>query len=259
MASWSARRQAAIVGVGIFLLIALLATGAYFFFRKPGTCFDGFKDATETGVDCGGQCIKICPVETVQPIILWQRLFPANTDKGLWSVVADIENPNAEASIGSVSYLFKIYDQDGAPIGEVSGSTYLPANQITPVYESYIPTGKHIPVRATFEFTSSPTWMKPPQDGRKVSASSPSIASQFTMPRITSTVRNLGINTEKDIEVIAVVYDASNNAIAASRTVIDELKKNESAPAVFTWRAPFGAAISRVEIVPRISSYGASQ
>ncbi len=47
------------------------------------------------------------------------------------------------------------------------------------------------------------------------------------------------------------MFDAMGTAIAASQTVIPELGPRGNTDVVFTWNAPFGASVGRVEILPR--------
>ena len=58
-------------------------------------------------------------------------------------------------------------------------------------------------------------------------------------PRVLANVKNNGIKEIKNIELIAVIFDGSDNAIAASRTFVETLKKNESTDVFFTWPKPF--------------------
>ena len=255
MSTWALRRQILYVTIITIVVVTVTSIGGYLLFHKVPNCFDGVQNGDETGVDCGGHCLKICPAQAIAPIILWQRIFPANTDQGFWSVVAEVENPNATASVKSIGYLFKVYDDQGVPIGEKTGVAELPANSITPIFESYIPTGKHIPVRATFEFTTVPEWFKIGERLRDIEITNQDIEAVSSAPRVTANIQNLGLNTERDIEVIAIVYDAIGNAIAASRTSVDELQKNASQPLAFTWRIPFVRPVSRVEIVPKYDPY----
>jgi len=255
MSTWALRRQVLYVSVISICVIAAASIGGYELFHHVPNCFDGVQNGDETGVDCGGSCLKICPAQAVDPIVLWERIFPANTDQGFWAVVAEVENPNTAASVKNIGYTFKVYDDQGVPIGEKSGFASIPANSISPIYESYIPTGKHIPIRVTFQFTGLPEWQKIGSRVRNLSVSDQDIQNPTTTPRIVATLTNKGIQTEQDIEVVAIVYDAIGNAIASSRTVVDSLPKNASAPIAFTWRLPFVRPVSRVEIVPKYDPY----
>ncbi len=252
MASWGLQKQATYVTV-FLLIIALIIAGIIFkVLHRPPTCFDGILNGSETGVDCGGTCQVICEAETLKPTVLWQRLFSANEERGLWSVLAKVENPNAHARITAISYRFKIYDEDGVPLAEKRGVIDLPPASIVPIYESFVSTGTHTPVTVTFEFTSAPVFMR--QDtpekqflfGRDVV-----VSDEATAPKITAQIDNRSVKNLSKVEVIAIVYDKLDNALAASRTVIDSLPKNGTAEATFTWRQPWGAPSSRIEIIPR--------
>jgi hypothetical protein len=107
--SWEFRKKWLRIIVGSIVLIAALAAFIYFnFLKKPETCFDGKQNQNETGVDCGGSCLKICEAEASPLIKLWTRPFIVSP--GIASVVAYIENPNETAGIKSIPYEIRIYD-----------------------------------------------------------------------------------------------------------------------------------------------------
>jgi len=54
-------------------------------------------------------------------------------------------------------------------------------------------------------------------------------------PRVVATLENRTVNPIQNVEVVAIVYDSNDNAVAASRTFVDILDKNASEDVVFTW------------------------
>ena len=77
-----------------------------------------------------------------------------------------------------------------------------------------------------------------------------SIEGTDTRPRITATLENQTAYVERSIPLIATVFDAQGQVIAASQTIVPTLPPQGSAQAVFTWSEPFGAPYARVDIVP---------
>jgi Mg-chelatase subunit ChlD len=59
---------------------------------------------------------------------------------------------------------------------------------------------------------------------------------------------NKSLQDVSNIEVTAIVYDGNNNAVAASRTYVNTVKKGETAQAVFTWPQPFQAKLDVCEV-----------
>ena len=58
--------------------------------------------------------------------------------------------------------------------------------------------------------------------------------------------------------VVAIIYDAEDNAIAASRTVVENLAAQSSSSVTFTWPTPFPSPAVRKEIILRIYPAGAT-
>ena len=71
-----------------------------------------------------------------------------------------------------------------------------------------------------------------------------------TAPKITATVINNSNKDLKNVEAVAVVFNAEDNAIAVSRTLI-ELPRAERKTIVFTWPKPFPEAVSRIDVQAR--------
>ncbi|HAO64966.1 TPA: hypothetical protein DCQ44_03230 [Candidatus Taylorbacteria bacterium] len=252
---WAAKRKL-VYGTTTFVFLAvLIGVPLFFFLHKTPTCFDGVKNQNEKGVDCGGICTRLCPSDISAPIVLWQRSFQAST--GVYSLVAYIQNPNVLSRVDNVGYVFRLYDKDNAMITERAGRTFLPANQSFAVFEAGVRTGTRVPVRTTFEFTESPSWSQNLADYKDPTISAENInLTDGSSPRIDASVHNFSLNMIKTLGVIAIVYDAEDNAITASRTVVEDLKPQSSAAVTFTWPTPFASPVVRKEIILRIYPAG---
>ncbi len=248
MSSWAQRKQVTYASIIIIVFLLIIGIPIYFaFFRHAPSCFDGIQNQGEVGVDCGGPCSKLCPDEAQNPVTHWTRFFEISP--GVYSVVADVENPNIGTFADNVPYSFKLYDENNVQIAEIDGSTFiLPGTQF-PIYEAGLLTGDRIPVRADFEFTATPDW-------QKKSYSLPGLAiinqsfSASSSPRLEADVQNQSDYTITNIELIALVYDENNNAIGASKTIIDSLAPKATGNAVFTWRDQFSSTSSKEVITP---------
>jgi hypothetical protein len=72
-------------------------------------------------------------------------------------------------------------------------------------------------------------------------------------PKITASLKNPLAYTSYDKTVVATVFDAAGNAIAASQTVIPTFPPFGTVPVVFTWNQPFSSPADHVEILPASS------
>ena len=60
-----------------------------------------------------------------------------------------------------------------------------------------------------------------------------------SIPRVEANVKNNSTEEIKNIELVIAIFDGNDNAIAASRTFVESLKKNEETDIFFTWPKPF--------------------
>lgn len=257
MSSQWAEKRKLIYGVSTIVFVVLaIGLPLFFFFYKAPTCFDNKKNQNEKGVDCGGVCARLCPSDILAPIVMWQRSFEVTP--GVYNAVAYIQNPNVLNRIDRVGYVFKLYDKDNAVINQQSGFTFLPANKKTAIFEAGIRTGTRVPVRTSFEFTESPTWSQNAASYREPSVVSEnvSLTNDAGAPRIDASIHNMSLETIKTLGVVAIIYDAEDNAIAASRTIVENLAGKSIVPVTFTWPTQFKSPAVRKEIVLRIYPAG---
>lgn len=248
--SWATKRQFAYMTIVIVIILLVIGIPVYLnFFRTAPTCSDGKQNGDETGIDCGGSCAAVCPSAALAPLVLWQRM--SEVSPGFYNVLAYVQNSNANAGAYGVPYVFKLYDSSGLLVAERTGSAFLPPSQIIPIFESTLQTGNHTPVRVLFSFTGNPSWQKIDLSKKpQISVENKLLKNANTLPVVTADIINQGVETVDNIYVTAVAFDAQENAVAFSRTLIGELLKGQSKQAVFTWRQPFSASSTRIEIIP---------
>ena len=239
MSDWASRRKNIYLGAIILLLSVVSFSIFSKFWYRPSTCFDNLKNGDEIGVDCGGSCSLVCSVGIVQPIVKWDpRLFEVMP--GLWSVLVYVENPNTDTDAIYVPYSFIIYDGNNKILEERKGATILPKNKTVGIFEGSINIKNGVrPGRAIFELGNNIVWKKNEKIGEDISITNSPILEQDSHPKIEASVKNNSIEEIKNIELVAAIFDGSDNTIASSRTFIESLQKNESKDVFFTWPKPF--------------------
>ncbi len=252
MFSWAKQRQL-MYGSAVVLFFALvIGVPVYLmFFNNAPTCSDGKKNGSETGIDCGGQCVVACARDVLpQPIVLWARPFVVA--QGLNNLVAYIQNPNVNYVADPVEYLFRVYDKDNVLLGMRIGRIAIPPTKSFPIFEQAFDSGFQKPVKAYFEFTEPLVWKKFSSVKPEFDVIDKRLRNASSSPRLDATLINKTIDTYRNVEVVALVYDTDGNAIAASRTIVDVLYGNSEAPLVFTWPLGFKADTSKIEIIPKL-------
>jgi len=255
--TWALRRRLIIV-----LIIIAVIGGAVFYsltptiFRAP-SCTDGIKNGTETGIDCGGtMCANLCVAEVKVPTVLWARSFPV-TDN-VYNAIAYVENKN-NAATRAIPYEFRLYDANSIFIARVDGTALIPPLGRYAIVETGIQSGSATVARTTFEFSNTPAvWERVSKDIQdlKVMTSKSNLDTTGLVPRLTATVTNPSPTARLNNTVIAaILYDANDNAVNVSKTVVPALLHGESAPIFFTWPRALAAPVVRYELVPIIDIF----
>jgi hypothetical protein len=254
--SWSTRRKlfyfSIIAGAVVIALVILI----YPYFNREPTCFDNKMNGAESGIDCGGGCQKVCTPEALQLVTLWARAFEVTPGK--YNVMAYIENQNRESGIPMMSYEFKLYDADNIFIGRTQGSTFITSNDRTAIFAPGIETGNRVPARVTFAFTSVPTWIKINREQKNslaVSAEDQVLSNPLSNPKLEAQIVNKTLTEIKNLDVYAILYDANDNVMTVSKTLIDVLGKNSKSGVVFTWPKPLPERPTRIDIFPQVNVF----
>lgn len=248
--SWAQRRK--FIYLGTITLIIVMVVGWYsavHFYQAP-TCFDGKQNGTEQGIDCGGSCSLLCPAQYAPLSVLWSRFSKVND--GSYNVLAYVQNSNLNAGANNLGYVFKLYNSDGVLLNERFGQTFAPADRTLAIFEADMQTGNQIPQRVDFSFTTNAIWIKAQSQASGLSISQTTLSREDTAPRLSATISNQTINLVKNIEAVAIVYDANGNTISFSRTILDSLGDHESKTLSFNWPKPFSTTVARTEIVLKI-------
>ena len=244
MSIWSTKRKLAYLSITLGTVFVFLAVPLFFIFYKQPTCFDSKKNGDETGVDCGGSCRLICASDALDPVVRWSRALKV-TDN-VYNAVAYIENPNVSSTIRDVSYIFRLYDKDNNLISERKGHTFVPKGKTFAIFEGGIQINGQVPTVTRFEFTSPLIWQKDISEEPEIFVRDKTLTQVDTAPRLNAFLENRSVGTISDIEVVAIIYDEDDNAIAVSRTFVDSLAE-KLAPLNFTWPLPFAAKLGKCE------------
>lgn len=250
--SWSSRRKTNyLLGTIIFVVVFIVIPLSIYFYKMP-TCSDGKQNQGEAGIDCGGPCKLLCRAQYSDPKFLWGRWSKVKTT-GEYNVLAYVENSNIEAGTKEITYRFKLRDKDGILLFEKTGTTYVPPNKNFAIIESNIDLNDKVPGRPVeFEFMPGAVWQK--MDSKELGLVSlyKQIIDEDNSPKVISTLSNRTLKPISNIEVIAILYNDEDNAIAFSSTKVDSIDKGSSEEIIFTWPEPLSEKVYRIEIIPKV-------
>jgi hypothetical protein len=250
---WSKRRQNFIKAVLTACAVALIAVVVIATVYKAPSCTDGKKDQGELGIDCGGPCPYLCSSNENPPEVTFTRAL--SPEQGRTDIISYVANTNADAAAQNVPYTIEAYDNSNRLVESKTGTvTLLPATTVPIFIPNFYHGTDHVASAfLTFNVgTSTNFWYR--DNARPILPGVSSIDGLNTNPpKITAILKNPIAYTTYNETVIATVFDATGNAIAASQTVIPTFPSQGSVPVVFTWNQPFASKAVRVEILPASS------
>ncbi len=254
--TWAFKRQIFYVAV---LVVFIFVFGFLIIYPRVSngpTCTDGKQNGNETGVDCGGSCARACVAQTDALSVLWARAF--KVVPGRYNAIAYLENHNRNTAVNKINYRFRFADANNIYIGKREGTTFIPPSGNFAVFAPAIDIGNSIPVYVTFEFTQMPQWIQVPKEKvnqLQILVSGLKLENEDSSPRLSATVKNNSFFTIPEVDIIAILYDASHNAVSTSRTYLDALDPEEVKDINFTWPEPFSSKVIAEEIIPMFNIF----
>jgi hypothetical protein len=252
--SWELKRKlvyavAAIIGVSAVSIFLLRDT----LFPAP-TCFDKKQNGFEAGVDCGGGCFLRCSQEVSPLTVLWAKTVRGG--KGVYDLVAMVNNNNIDNSSLETGYTFTMYDEQGNVSGYFSGSTTAPLGGKFPIIIQNIPLKKS-PTNVLLSLSDGLHYTV------KESPSSPTIKivtrryEAGQTPRVYATVMNTKRVEINNLPVRVLLFDEKDNVYAVGQTVIPFLGKEEVKEIIITWNESLPVFPTRIGIYPIFNPFDA--
>lgn len=232
--SWAIWRRIQ-YGLGFFSFWGLVGTLIYFVnFYQPPNCFDRLMNGDESGVDCGGLCVRVCSAEVIPPRVVWAESFEVKN--GQYNVVAYVENQNQSLATPELKYKFQLLNQ-GVVVAERTGVTLLPPNSVYPIFEGRVivdPKEKITETKLILE--QAELWVPASvvrDQFRSVDINL--LAADDVSPRLDVKLENSELQAAENVEVVATVFNELGEPVTASQTFIERIEARSTKNIVFTW------------------------
>lgn len=247
--TWSQRRQFAVIGTAASVLVLLVAGVVFSVMYDVPSCMDGKQNQDEAGVDCGGSCTYLCKADVQAPRVSFARSLSIGS--GRTDVVAYIENRNQDAESKSAPYLVELVDDQGRIVASRRGTIDIAARSVVPLFIPALAQGVYAGSRALVTFEESLAWRTVREGSAQPAVRSVEIL-PGDRPRVRAVLENPSPQSLYNRTVVATVFSSDGSAIAASQTVVREIKAQGTFDALFTWNEPFpeGALRAEVRAVP---------
>jgi len=251
--SWASRRRFLYIFGFLVVVGAVTVIPLWIYFYKPGDCFDGKQNNTETAIDKGGNCQLLDERALLPTTIVWTRTMPVRLpgqEQGSFSAVAYIENPNVNAGVQKAPYRFKLYDTNNILVAEIEGVMAIMPGTVTPVFEGGINTGHRTATRVFFEFTAPLMWERLFDATAPITVPTKEVVNADKEPRLNAMVQNNSVIDLRDVQFVATIFDTAGNAYAGSATEVQFLERGIQHELVFTWPDPFLYLPGRIDVLP---------
>jgi len=236
--TWATRRRIIyITGVVIFFGIVVGGPLAYHFLTIPPTCHDG-------------PCLMLNALDLQPEGVLWTRAFLVRP--GVTDAVAYIDNPNENAGVLQVPYELDVYDDKNTLIQDVSGTTFIMPEGVTPIFVGNIQTGNRTPRYAQFKLKSAPVWEKVTDPAAAIKVSNLQTTIDTNSSEVSANALNTSVSDATNVTFVATVFDPGGNAIATSQTALQKLPAGENQQIYFTWPAAFSGPVGSIDIIPLV-------
>ena len=231
---WWAFWRRLVYGSGFLVFWLAVGTASYYiFYNEPATCFDNELNGNESGVDCGGDCVRICTADVLPPQVAWAESF--ETAPGQYNAVAYIENRNTLAGTPKVNYTFTFKDDRGAVIAQRSGSTVLPPNSSYPVFEGRIFTSNQEIAETELTIDRADLWQPATSNSGQFATVDVNLMNVDVKPRLDVKMQNNSVLGVSDVEVVATIFNDLGEPVAASQTFVENFAPSDTQDVVFTW------------------------
>lgn len=240
---WALQRRL-LFAFGALAGAVVFGVGSYFFiFYAPPTCFDGFQNQDEEGVDCGGVCALLCEAPNVT--VMWAR--SVQVAPGVYHAVALVRNADTQSS-GSISYQVSVFDADNILITTRDGTLTLGPGEVAPLFEANVVVGERTPARTFVDISEG-------RFERAERTPSPVRILSFTYDaealRLEASIENQTVTAVPETRITALLFNQEDVLIGASQTLSGALAPGERKQVFFTWQAPFDEEVVRTDIIPR--------
>lgn len=218
-----------IYGSFYFIIIFGFIYIIYFFVLKPiPSCFDGKKNQSEEGIDCGGPCPP-CELKELKLI----QILPVGIVSldGKTSALIELRNPNINWGADKFYYELNFYDSAGEKIFSLSKDSFIYPGEVKYIAEINLDVDYQKISRSEFTIINEPSW-KPASEFPLPKISSPrGISTEYNQKEKKIIISGIWTNENpfsvSEAVIIGVLWDNLGRRVGISKTLLSGIKPRE--------------------------------
>ena len=222
-----------VYGFFYLLILAAILYAAYLIWLKPApSCFNGFKDAGEEGIDCGGICSRVCQPSGLSAVEIAADPKIFHPTQSSISVMAQIQNKNAAFAAQTLPYKFGFYDANDNLLYETpSGESFIYASEIKYVAEFNLQFAGISKVAYAKLSIGEPTWVSDSLFSiPNLKVQNSNVSSSDSGIQVTGNLLNNGGISIPRVTVFAIFYNNIGQPAGISKNEVDDVMPGERRP-----------------------------
>lgn len=241
-----------VIASAYFLVIVLLAVGAYYaFFKAPETCFDGKRNQNESGIDCGGVCQAVCKENVIGTDLEIREIVFVPGNNGQYDILGKLYNPNDEIGASSFAYVAELRDSAGTVLATRSGTGYILPQENKYIFELNLVTPT-VPANASLRI-SEIEWARFSGYQEKPSINIyqkryGQISSGVGFGEAYGLLSNESPYDFRSIIVRVILRDGNGNPLAFNSTEMRTVRSHEERDFRLVWPSAFPGTVEKVEM-----------
>ena len=235
------------IGFVYLLILAIIAGVVYLIITRPSvtTCSDNIKNQGEDGVDCGGPCSP-CEWQLQEDIeVVWVKAI--KTQKDYVDLAAKIRNPNNDFGAKVINYEFDLYNDKEELITSVKGNSYIFPKDSRYVIEQKIPVFEKID-KTEFKINSVDWQELVSYEEPDLLIRNPQFEQSPSKVEAIGTLENKSNYDFNIINILAVLFDKDDEALAAGEMELKTILSQESRYFKINWAFPVGGEVKKADI-----------
>lgn len=257
------QRKKLILYVIFMLIVFFISVYGFSLYQKSKivapSCIDGVRNQNEGGIDCEGECVKICREHMSEIKVLYAKAIPSGYDT--YDLMAMIENnnvgkapnisghmPSQSGQVDAMPYTFKIYNKAGIEINRYTGKVNIPDAIKMPIIIPNIQIIKNDNIRVTFELDKYDMYtVVTHEDKVKVM----DYKFDEDKKRLFINLVNNTLDNSGEASVKVTISDSADEVKAIGQTLVPAMASGEKRQVTITWSDPLLETLnknSRVQI-----------